>query len=524
MAEGRMSSFRLCRRSGVLLSLLLSVISSTNRIAFADVVQRLEHDFLVKPEVKEFDEVSGQYFKADGEHAGCISVFTSSSFLIQENFGCCPGAQGLLVANGNLFVAGDGQICVFKIATLAALDPIGVDSFKGHQLTALDLDKTTNTLWTTSRSGEQDAPPSGQAMVAKIQLDSGEIQISGSPQKQSQSNSSSPRRALAPLGGGAAAQSAVDRRHLLQQTVAPAPELSTTDPDANEASANSREESRDSSASEFESAAEDGEDLEEDTGDTVDDAEDTVEETSELADEANADEQEFRDSLTLALTDLGLAQASEDLTSAFFQEAQAASFVNDDFEIEVNTTQLAADMPSVQAATEAQIMSDVDAIIEQIESLGSETVNNESSTQSLIAQVSALVNETEAQIQEEYEDGEVDLSTAQEYDLAADAALDYIEAEVEGLLALVPSVEGQTAEANAAAADAEAAQAAAEAAEVAAEANIEAQESAEESADDAAEADDEVSEAAADEDSTDAQVALSEAELDNAQADAEAAA
>mmetsp|Transcript_38577 Transcript_38577/g.83889 ORF Transcript_38577/g.83889 Transcript_38577/m.83889 type:complete len:287 (+) Transcript_38577:375-1235(+) len=206
MAEGRMSSFRLCRRSGVLLSLLLSVISSTNRIAFADVVQRLEHDFLVKPEVKEFDEVSGQYFKADGEHAGCISVFTSSSFLIQENFGCCPGAQGLLVANGNLFVAGDGQICVFKIATLAALDPIGVDSFKGHQLTALDLDKTTNTLWTTSRSGEQDAPPSGQAMVAKIQLDSGEIQISGSPQKQSQSNSSSPRRALAPLGGGAAAQ------------------------------------------------------------------------------------------------------------------------------------------------------------------------------------------------------------------------------------------------------------------------------------------------------------------------------
>ena len=64
-----------------------------------DIVSTFFLDFLNEPESIEFDEVTDQYFthKGEGENAGCISVFTPDNVLIQEDFGCCPGAAGMVV-------------------------------------------------------------------------------------------------------------------------------------------------------------------------------------------------------------------------------------------------------------------------------------------------------------------------------------------------------------------------------------------------------------------------------------------
>ena len=98
MAEGGMTLFRLCRSSGLFfLGTLSLVISHENILVHADTTQRAEQEVRILPRVKEFDELTGQYFEADGAHTGCLSVFTSSNVLTQENFGCCPGARGLAV-------------------------------------------------------------------------------------------------------------------------------------------------------------------------------------------------------------------------------------------------------------------------------------------------------------------------------------------------------------------------------------------------------------------------------------------
>jgi hypothetical protein len=131
------------------------------------------------------------------------------------------------VANGKLFVAGNGQICVFEIATLATLDPIGMGPFKGYQLNELDLNKITNTLWTTS---EKASNKHTNELIAQVHLDSGEVSLQD---------------------GGAAANS---RRHLSQ---APAPEDAT-------------DEQQDASQSFFESVTNDLDSSTDALGDEVD--------------------------------------------------------------------------------------------------------------------------------------------------------------------------------------------------------------------------------------------------------------
>eukprot|EP00959_Pyramimonas_sp_CCMP1952_P061756 1290608-Pyramimonas_sp.AAC.1 len=56
-------------------------------------------DFLDEPESIEWDEDTDQYFthKGEGDKAGCLSVFTPDNILIAEDFGCCPGAAGMVV-------------------------------------------------------------------------------------------------------------------------------------------------------------------------------------------------------------------------------------------------------------------------------------------------------------------------------------------------------------------------------------------------------------------------------------------
>eukprot|EP00959_Pyramimonas_sp_CCMP1952_P370015 7749600-Pyramimonas_sp.AAC.2 len=91
-------------------------------------------------------------------------------------------------------------------------------------------------------------------------------------------------------------------------------------------------------------------------------------------------------------------QAEEDITSRFFEEAEAAAFVNEDFEIEVNTTLLAERMPAVQEELEAEVEADVNAIIGQINQSGSAEINNQSTTASLMGQIMGIVAEQEATV------------------------------------------------------------------------------------------------------------------------------
>jgi hypothetical protein len=90
----------------------------------------------------------------------------------------------LQAANGNLFVAGNGQICVFTIATLAKLDSIGTDEFDGFELNGLDFNRNTNTLWTTSTGflfseNAAEQAPDGLELIAKVELDTGAITLQG---------------------------------------------------------------------------------------------------------------------------------------------------------------------------------------------------------------------------------------------------------------------------------------------------------------------------------------------------------
>jgi len=211
---------------------------------------------LTPPRIKEFDEVTNQYFthKHEVEKEGCISVFSPDNVLVKEDFGCCPTARNMVVANGKLFVAGNGQICVFEIATLATLDPIGVGSFKGYQLNELDLNKTTNSLWTTS---EKASNKHTSELIAQVHLDSGEISLQD---------------------GGAAANS---RRHLSQ---APAPEDATDgQQDASESFFESVTNDLDSSTDALGGEVDTSEDEEADADELAQTASDLVDYTADIA-------------------------------------------------------------------------------------------------------------------------------------------------------------------------------------------------------------------------------------------------
>jgi hypothetical protein len=86
----------------VLLGFILA--SAINLVCAQDAansaVSVFELSFLDQPESLEFDEVTDQYFthKGEGDNAGCLSVFTPDNVLIQEDFGCCPGAMGMVVS------------------------------------------------------------------------------------------------------------------------------------------------------------------------------------------------------------------------------------------------------------------------------------------------------------------------------------------------------------------------------------------------------------------------------------------
>ena len=92
-----MSPTRLCR-SAVALTVLLGLVVLDIAPVYA-LVPANKVLGLTPPRLKEFDEVTNQYFthKNEGEKEGCISVFSPDNVLVKEDFGCCPAARNMVV-------------------------------------------------------------------------------------------------------------------------------------------------------------------------------------------------------------------------------------------------------------------------------------------------------------------------------------------------------------------------------------------------------------------------------------------
>eukprot|EP00976_Prorocentrum_cordatum_P047087 951014-Prorocentrum_minimum.AAC.1 len=108
--------------------------------------------FIQSPESVEYDQVADQYFITKGVNAGeqfgFISAFTPEGSVIQEDFGFCQSPHGMVVVGTTLYVAGAGQICRFNTGTFEDMGAIATGELGAFQLTSLEYDPATQTLWT----------------------------------------------------------------------------------------------------------------------------------------------------------------------------------------------------------------------------------------------------------------------------------------------------------------------------------------------------------------------------------------
>jgi hypothetical protein len=78
--------------------------------------------------------------------------------------------RALQVANGCLFVAGNGKICVFNTSTLESLGSIGQFEFSRFSLNGVAFNNVTQTLWVTARGLDLTShTPTGLELIASVQ-------------------------------------------------------------------------------------------------------------------------------------------------------------------------------------------------------------------------------------------------------------------------------------------------------------------------------------------------------------------